>query len=294
MPNQWYDIDTWQWTDDDSRQWGFTIEVPGTEEAHSLRQIWTDENYVYAATISGLDIIDIGTEVRQSFANDSSGFMSVWSSADRVFMASPDKGIRSLKKEKIGPADVTAYLHDYARYPDITSDNVKYLHGNTNKMICCTDKGVDILRLNTGYVTHTSVSGAYKCFATPEHDYFYYTVSGTSYSGTAVSGTTYSGTTYSGTTYSGTTYSGTTYSGTPYLYHSINRLNGNTGDWDSPDVVYTTLSGFMSMATCLTDFYVTEHTATSGINNTLFAATDIGVFVYDEETTDYKLFTVAS
>jgi hypothetical protein len=261
MPNQWYDIDTWQWTDDNSRQWGFTIEVPSDEEVHSLRQIWTDENYIYAATVSGLDIISIDTEERQSFAQDSSGFVSVWSSDDRVFMASPDKGIRSLKKEKIGPADVTAYLHDYARYPDITSDNVKYLHGNSNKMICCTDKGVDILRLDSYYITHTTVSGAYKCFATPLHDYFYYTVSGTVNSG---------------------------------VYNSIHRLNGNISDWASSDLMYTTGSGFLEMASCLTDFYVTEHTSTSGLNNTLFIATDAGIYVYDEETTEYKVYTTVS
>lgn len=268
MSNQWYDIDTWQWTDDNTRQWGFIIEIPEPEEeGFGLRQIWTDENYIYAATISGLDIISIETEERQSFAVDESGFVSVWSSADYVFMASPDKGIRRLNKDFIGPENVTSHLHDYARYPDITSDYVKYIHGNSNKMICCTDRGVDIIRLNTGYTTHTSVTGAYKCFVTPEHDYFYYTVSGT------------------------ITDSGTTYSG---VYYSINRLNGNTGDWSYPDLAYTTMSGFMSMVTCLTDFYVTEHTSVSGLNNTLFIATDLGVYIYDEGTTDYKLYTVVS
>jgi len=277
MSNQWYDIDTWQWTDDDTRQWGFIIEVPEPEEeGFGLRQIWTDAEYIYAATISGLDIISIETEQRQSFAIDSSGFVSVWASEDYVFMASPDKGIRRLNKNFIGPENVSSHLHDYARYPDITSDDVRYIHGNENKMICCTSRGVDIIRLNTGYTTHTTVTGAHKCFVTPDYDYFYYTVSGIPYPVPVCSGTTYSGTTYSGT------------------YWSLNRLNGNTSDWSTHDKVYTTNSGFLEMATCLTDFYVTEHTSTSGLDNTLFVATDLGVYIYDEGTTDYKLYTVVS
>ena len=261
MSNQWYDIDTWQWTDDNTRQWGFIIEPPSTEdETFGLRQIWTDENYIYAATVSGLDIISIETEERQSFAYDSSGFVSVWSSEDYVFMASPDKGVRRLNKDFIGPEDVSSDLHDYARYPDITSDDVRYIHGNDNKMICCTARGIDIVRLNTGYITHTTITGAYKCFVTPNYDYFYYTVSGTTSSGA----------------------------------WNMYRLDGNTGDWTTADRVYTTNSGFLEMATCLTDFYVTEHTSTSGLDNTLFVATDVGVYIYDEGTTDYKLYTVVS
>jgi len=92
---------------------------------------------------------------------------------------------------------------------------------------------------------------------TPTNDYYYYTVSGTE-------------------------------------YWSINRLNGNTSDWSLPDTYYTTGSGFLGDVTCLVDFYVTEHTATSGINNTLFLATDNGVYVYDEGANLYNIYTTSS
>jgi hypothetical protein len=262
MSNEWYDIDSWQWTDDDVRQWGFSEEGPGGPAFAGLRQIWTDDKYVYAATTSGLEIINIETEQRQSFATNPTGYTSVWSDNTQVFLGSTT-GVKVLAQSAVGPAEILSQLDDYAREPDLTSNDVKYVHGNLNKLICCTVEGVDILwRNSTGYRTYTTVTGAQKCFAT-QNNYFYYTVSGTAPSGIV-----------------------------PPWY--LCRLNDSTGNWDEPDVLYTTGSGFLAEATCLVDFYVTEHTSISGANNTLFVATDAGVYVYDEGADRYTVFTTVS
>jgi len=260
MSNQWYDIDSWQWTDDDTRQWGFG-EIA---DYVGLYQIWTDDQYVYAATTSGLDVIDIETEQRISFATNSDGYTTVWSDDDNVFIGSSSAGIKILSKLDIGPTEIVTALSDYTIEPDITSDEIKYIHGNVNKLICCTVEGIDIIRRDSHYITHTTITGAQKCFVTTDYDYYYYTVSGTS----SVSGV----------------------ADPWYIY----RLNGNTGDWNNADIIYTTGSGFLNNATCLTDFYVTEHTSVSGADNTLFIATDAGVYVYDEGSAQYDIYTTVS
>jgi hypothetical protein len=73
----------------------------------------------------------------------------------------------------------------------------------------------------------------------------------------------------------------------------LHRLNGNNSNWIDPDIIYTTGSGFLSDSTCIKDFYVTEHTSMSGVNNTLFLSTDYGVYVYDEGTGAFIVFTTA-
>jgi hypothetical protein len=255
MSNQWYDIDAWQWTDNVSAEWGFAETTPsGIYEG--LYQIWTDDQYVYAATSSGLDVISIETEERVSFATNPEGYTCVSSDSEKIYAGSK-YGIKCIDKEDVGHSELAYYTNDYQRYPFLNSDEVFYLYGNENKLICSTIEGINIIRKDSGYITKTSVSGAKKCFVTPNYDYYYYTVSGTS-------------------------------------NWQLCRLNGNTSDWADSDIVYTTGSGFLHSATCLNDFYVTEHTSISGVNNTLFVATDIGIYVYDEGSGDYAVFTTIS
>ena len=213
----------------------------------SLYQIWTDESYVYAATASGLDIIDIDTEQRTSFLSNASGYKSVWSNTDLVFLAS-SAGVKVIYKDNL------TQVHNYMEEPDLLSNNVRYIHGNESKLICGTEGGITVVKRDAGFMYGTSVSGVQKCFITPVHNYCYYTVSGTS-------------------------------------EWQLHRVNNPTSSWTESTRVYTTGSGFLENVTCLTDFYATEHTSTSGVDNTLFIATNSGVYVYDEGTTDYSIFT---
>jgi hypothetical protein len=224
-----------------------------------LRQIWTDSDYVYAATSSGLGIIDIDTEQTQSFATNPNGYNTVWADDDYVFVGTVDNGVEVLSKSDIGPAEISSFMTTYAQVPDLGSNDVVYIHGNSTKLICCTTAGVNIIRRDSHYITGATISGAKKCFVTPDYSYYYYTVEDTDNS-------------------------------TWYLY----RLDGNTGNWSSSDVTYSTGAGFLRDATTISDMYVTEHTSLAGTNNTLFLATLSGVYVYDEGTNDYFVFTTVS
>lgn len=262
MSNQWYDIDSWQWVDDPTYEWGFTT---GPTESGvptvTLNQIWTDENYVYAATTSGLSIFDITTEsgvnIIDRFSTD--GYNTVWASDTHVYMGSSVYGIEYFNKDYVTNQGIESYVSSYEVYPFLSSNNVVYIHGNGSRMLACTAAAVDVIRMDSHYITHnTNVTTAKKCFVTPNYDYYYYLVSGTS-------------------------------------NYQIHRLNGNTSDWTTPDVMYATGSGFLSDATIIRDFCVTEHTSTAGDDNTLFMATDNGVYVYDEGTEEYLILrTTAS
>ena len=208
MSNEWYGLDSWQWVGNDNAQWGFSEFISDA----GLNQIWTDDQYVYAATASGLDIISIETEQRQSFATNSNGYSTVWSDNEEIFVGTTNAGIKSFNQSSIGPSEIVNFIKEYVRTPFITSNNIRYIHGNSNKLICCTVKGVDIIRRDSHYITRTVINGANKCFVTPNYDYYYYTVSGST-------------------------------------SWTLNRLDGNTGNWTTPDIVYTTGSGFLSDST---------------------------------------------
>ena len=249
MSNQWYDIDTWQWVDTPTSEWGFGIET--------LNQIWTDETYVYAATSVGLKIVDIETE--NVVSNEYSyAYTTVWANNDTIFLGTSESGIKSLDKSFIVPGEIYTGLIDYVSEPDITNNDVKYLHGNYHKLMCCTISGVDIIGLDTHYITHTTITGgAKKCFAA-ENDKFYYTISGTD---------------------------------NWYLH----RLDSNTGDWIIPDHTYTTGVTSLSSASGINDIYVTAGTSLAGSEyNTLFVASDYGVHIIDEGTGEYAIYTTVS
>lgn len=225
----------------------------------TLYQTCIDSDNVYAVTSAGLFIYDASTEVMYAYATSSGYFNSVWSDDNYVFIGTVSNGIQVLDKDDISSGEIMSYLGDYARAPFLNSDNVIYLHGNSDKLICCTDVGVDIVRRDSSYITNATVSGANKCFVTPSYDYYYYTAQNPTTSG-----------------------------------WTLSRLDGNTNNWAIADATYSTGETFLSSATSINDIFVTEYTSISGDYNTLFLATDRGVYVYDEGSTDYYLLTTVS
>lgn len=251
MSNEWYDITTWEWVDSNTSQWGFAEEYYST-----INQIWADNKYVYVATVSGLSIVDIETEHTCAYITYSNGYSTVWSYDNKVFLGSL-YGIKTINQEAAISGEMKSYVTDYIRAPFITSDNVKYIHGNKDKLICCTINGVDIIRRNSGYTTHSIVGGAQKCFITPNYSHCYYTI----------------------------------YSTPSWV---LCRVDENTKDWITPDITYTTGSGFIINSNKINDFYITEHTSISGVNNTIFLAADDGIYIYDEGISINKFYTIST
>jgi len=212
-----------------------------------------DENYVYTATSSGSDIIDIESERNYAYIHYSDGFTSIWGNNTTVFFGTAASGIKYFSKSNLTgdlntPIDLTDYLRDFKSYPNITSNNIRHLHGRDDKLMCCTMAGVDFFKLDPqGYRSSTTVSGADKCFVTPGRNVYY-----------------------------------TTYSGGEYR---INKLNHALIDWSEPHEVYNIQAGLK-----INDLFVTENTSVGGTKNTLFIATTSGIYVVDEKTFDTDVY----
>lgn len=215
-------------------------------------QIWADESYVYTATTSGSNIIDIESELECAYIT-SNNFTSVWANDTYVFFGSAQEGIKYLPKSSIqcdiaSPVDLTDYVKPFKHYPFITSNHVKHIHGREDKIMCCTTSGVDFFRLEpNGYRSSTTCSGSYKCFVPAGGNIYYLTSSGTSY--------------------------------------FINKINTTLMDWSEPDKVFVLPEGLQ-----INDLFVTAKTAEDGINNTLFIATSNGVYIMDESTQDFDIY----
>jgi len=205
------------------------------------------------STVSGVDIDGL-----VAYANHIDGYSTVWANSTTVFLGTFDSGIKNLSKSNIttnttDPIDISAYIMNYLNYPDITSDNIRYLHGNNDKLLCITDSGIDVHKMHPqSYRSTSSESNAYKGFMTSSGK-FYYTVSGTN-------------------------------------RWSIKVVYTCLVDWAEPDYEYATGSGVLASGISINDIFVTEGTSYDGVSNTLFLATSSGVAIIDEGTMEYKIY----
>lgn len=222
-----------------------------------LNQIWSNEDHVYAATTVGLSIIDITTEAEIAYIEYNAGFNTVWANDSKVFLGTTSSGINYLYKTCIsGTPSNQAYLSgcliSYSNSYGITSDDIKYIHGNGDTlMMCCTSSGVDVYWGDYSYRSSTTISGARKCFMTSTGK-FYYTVD----------------------------------KGNEW---ELNRVDKKFWDWTTPDYSYVTGSGILAEGLSINDIFVTEYTSENGIDNTIFLATSSGIYVIDEESLDYMI-----
>lgn len=232
----------------------------GAEDAE-IYQVWTDINYVYASTSVGLDVYDIPSEEKYAYITYSGGLNTVWANEDRVFVGTSDAGIKYLNKTCISGSIVAPYniencLRDFNEltyYSNLTSDHIRYLHGNGNIILAITNSGVDVVKIDPqSYRAHTVVSGAQKGFMTADRK-FYYTLAGAEW--------------------------------------SLNRKDSHA-DWTTPDVSYVTGSGIFEAGITINDIFVTESTGDDGSSNAIFAATSSGVYVIDESDNDYDIYSI--
>lgn len=224
----------------------------------NINQIWTDDNYVYAATLSGLDVFSVSAETMYAYASYYTGFSAVWANEDSVFIGTTDSGVYYLSKSSISgsisnPYDITDQLSVYDFTNDLHSNDVVYIHGNDELIGVCSVSGIDIYKMGrNGYWSSTTCAGVKKCFMTSTGR-FYYTISG-------ISG------------------------------WSLNRINSSLWDWVSPDQTWATGSGILAAGLKINDIFITEGTASDGSQNTVFIATTSGVYVIDESVEDCDIY----
>lgn len=253
---QWVENNLLQWVESNDPQWG----IGG---AFTLYQIWIDDDYVYASTSEGLDIYDIVSENKYAYVTYSGGFNTVWCNDGKVFYGTTDSGVKYINKtcisgSIINPVDLYTCLRDFSDltyYHNLTSDNIRYIHGNDDVICVVTSSGVDVVKIDLqSYRSYTTISGAKKCFMTSTGK-FYYTISGTS-------------------------------------EWSLNRVNSCLWDWNIPDYSYITGSGILPAGEKINDIFITEGTADDGISNTIFVATSSGIYKINEQTLTYDIYYI--
>jgi hypothetical protein len=226
-----------------------------------FNQIWTDNSYVYAVTCSGLKIYQLASESEYAYIDYVDGFTSVWASDEKVYLGTSSSGVKYFNVSVISgsvssPYDLSNHLMDYSEF-NVTSSEIRYLHGCDNYLLVCTALGVDAVKHHPqGYRSYTICSGTQKCFMTSTGK-FYYTISGSS-------------------------------------NWYLNIKNNPLSDWAESDGSHVTGSGIFSPGIKLNDIYITENTGSDGSSNTIFTATSSGVYVIDETDDTYSFYTTSS
>ncbi len=222
----------------------------------TLNQIWSDSAYVYVATTEELSIVDIESELKYAYIDGN--FNTVWANDDKIFLGT-GTGIKYLYKtcisgSTINPYDLVDCIHNYTPPYGTTSNNVRYIHGNDDFIMWCTDLGVDVYKLEpNGYRSYIEISGAEKAFMTSANK-FYYTASGTEW--------------------------------------ALNRVNSTLVNWTTPDYSYATGGDIIESGIDINDVFITESTSSDGTSNTVFIATSNGTYIIDEGTLDYSIYYV--
>jgi hypothetical protein len=245
-PDQWIEHEYDQWPPDPNIAWD-ECEDPFT----FLKQIWTDGNYVYAATTDGLNIIDLLSELAYAHITYKGGFNSVWADDNKVYLATSTSGVKYIDKACISgstnsPYELAVCLRDYLNEPDILSNQVRYIHGNNSHMIMSTASGINYRGPDLYYQKAEGFTKlSRKVFITSSGRMYY-----------------------------------TTWDGTKWR---VNVKYANNQNWTEPDKSYETGTFLISAGVDILDIFVTEGTSDSGASNTIFIATTSGIFVIDEE-----------
>lgn len=137
----------------------------------SKRNIWTVDPYVYEATASGLNLYDLASLSLINYVSISGGVNSVWANTQDVYVATTASGIYKCSVTTV--TGVGAAFTVYKEYPDITHNQVDYIHGSTSYLCAVTLSGVDRYKLSDGTRVYEVVDSADKCYQMNNGDYYY-------------------------------------------------------------------------------------------------------------------------
>ena len=227
-----------QWIEYSDQEWAVT-----PDPFYLLKQIWTDDTYVYAATSDGLNIVELASELAYAHVTYYDGFNSVWTDANRVYLATPASGVKYIEKACISgsiasPYELITCLTGYLNEPDILSDQVRYLHGNSGHMIFSTASGVNYRGADPYYQrAETGIKLARKVFITPSGKMYY------------------------------TTWDGSTW--------KINIKNADNQDWTIPDKTYEITEDVLDMFISERAFLNTIFVATTSGVYVIDESTDV-------------------
>lgn len=212
---------------------------------YKLFQVFTKNDYVYAAVQKGIEIFDLNTNASLYIREvPNTRITTIWGNNTTLFFGG------------IGGLFYIDYINLHADYENATisgsftlkSQVVKYIHGKETALLVTTSSGVEYFNWsnNPTIKSRTYIENSGKCFLTTDAAYYF---------------------------------TNTTISGEPYW--TLNKKQNLITDWEQPTKTFNTGDTF-TLSTALTDIYVTEGTTLNG-NNTIFCATTSGIYVIDED-----------
>lgn len=237
----WVDLPTYEWIDSEIVTWGLCVDL--------LYQIYTDNNYVFAATSSGLNIISLQDQLKGAYVPYELGFSSVCGNNDKVYLGTFTDGIKYLYKSSISlnydfPVDLSSNLFDFDSSYSPAADKINHLFLLDDVISITTDVGVDVISLHDqGFKSSTYVENITKSFLTSKREVYYIGLTDS---------------------------------------WQVSKVNSYMCDWDEPDITFKTPYNFLKDGVEIRDIYVSEGTSLAGDFNTLFMATSSGVYVLDE------------
>lgn len=135
-----------------------------------MRNIWTLDPFVFKPTTSGLSVFGLVSEALVNFIPLAGGINSVWADEQYVYLGTSVSGIYRCPTSTVSGATT---LTPYKTYPDITSNEVNYIHGKGDYLCATTASGVDRYKVSTDDREYVEVAGPGKCFQTSNGDYYY-------------------------------------------------------------------------------------------------------------------------
>lgn len=134
------------------------------------RNVFLYDLHLFKSTSSGVGIYDALSVDLVNFAGFPLGTNAVWVNEDYLYVATSVSGIY---RADMSAVSGTLIFENYKSYPDITSNEVRYIHGSGDYLCATTASGVDRYKLSTGERNFTYVDNADKCCQTSRGDYYY-------------------------------------------------------------------------------------------------------------------------
>ena len=138
--------------------------------SYKKRNIWYRDPYVFKASIDGVAIYNVDSEIMVNQVALTDGANSVWANDDYFYMATSISGIYRCPMDTIS-GSLTPEI--YKIFPNITNNNVGYIHGNGDYICAITVSGVDRYRLSDGDREYATIDNASKCFQMQNGDYYF-------------------------------------------------------------------------------------------------------------------------
>lgn len=134
-----------------------------------MGNLWANGDYIYAATYSGVKIYDRLSEEMLNFVA-LGGTNAVWANDSHLYVAT----VSGIYRCDVTTVTGTLSHEVYKQVPEVSSNEVMYVHGAGNYLCASTAVGVHRYNLSTGETVSFLDGNPEKCFQVSDGGFYYY------------------------------------------------------------------------------------------------------------------------